>query len=159
MYLITGPANLKLSLSRGKRWIPGIGSLPREQASQSSVESRSLITRILLVLLTGSSRLWFRARGIRVTTWLIVLLLPAVPAGFSINYPNQGAAAIFTSNLLAMVPLGAILTFVTDELIVRRGGHEALLVVVTTGFVTSAPPEIENRLNAYVSQQIGTLCN
>lgn len=96
---------------------------------------------MLLVIRTGSCRLWVRAKGIHSTAWLIILLLPAVPAGFGIKYSNQAPAATFTSNLIAMVPLGAMLTLVTDELIVRRGGHEALLVVVTTGFVTSTAPE------------------
>lgn len=107
---------------------------------------------MLLVLRTGSYRLWVRAKGIHSTAWLIVLLLPAVPAGFSIKYTNQTPAATFTSNLIAMLPLGAILTLVTDELIVRRGGHEALLVVVTTGFVPFTATEIERSPNAYISQ-------
>lgn len=111
-------------------------------ASYYSIKSRSWVTGMLLVVRTGSCRLWIRAKGIHSTAWLIVLLLPAVPAGFSIKYSNQAPAATFTSNLIAMVPLGAVLTLVTDELIVRRGGHEALLVVVTTGFVTSPAPEI-----------------
>lgn len=121
-------------------------------ASRSSVKSRSWVTRMLLVLRTGSYRLWVRAKGIHSTAWLIVLLLPAVPAGFSIKYTNQTPAATFTSNLIAMLPLGAILTLVTDELIVRRGGHEALLVVVTTGFVPFTATEIERSPNAYISQ-------
>ena len=106
-----------------------------ELASHSPVKSSSRATRILLVLQTGSRGLWVRAKGTRVTTWLIVLLLPAVPAGFCVKYSNQASAATFASNLVAMVPLGAMLTLITDELTVRRGGHEALLVVVTTGFV------------------------
>ena len=122
-----------------------------ELESHSSVKSRSWATR-LLVLRTGSRGLWVRAKGTRVTTWLIVLLLPVVPAGFYVKYSNQAPAATFTSNLLAMVPLGAMLTLLTDELIVKRGGHEALLVVVTTGFVSSTPPELEEWVNAYVSQ-------
>ena len=122
-----------------------------ELASHSSVKSRSWATRILLLLRTGPRELWVRAKGTRVTTWLIVLLLPAVPAGFCVKYSNQAPAATFMSNLVTMVPLGAMLTLVTDELIVKRGGHEALLVVVTTGFVSSTPPELDEWVNAYVS--------
>ena len=122
-----------------------------ELAGHPFVKSRSWATRILLVLRTGSRKFWVRAKGTRVTTWLIVLLLPAVPAGFCVKYSNQAPAATFTSNLVAMVPLGAVLKLVTDELIVRRGGHEALLVVVTTGFVSSTPPEFDEWVNAYVS--------
>ena len=121
------------------------------EASYSSVKSRSWATRILLVLRTGYHKLWFRAKGTRGTTWLLILLLPVVPAGFCVKYSNQAPAVTFTINLVAMVPLGAILTLVTDELIVRRGGHEALLVVVTTGFVSSTPSELEEWVNAYVS--------
>ncbi len=97
----------------------------------------------MLVLRTRSSKLVAGAKVARFTTWLIVLLLPAVPAGFIIKYSNQTPVATFTSNFAAMVPLGAILALLTDELIVRRGGHQALLVVVTTGFVASTLPKIE----------------
>lgn len=102
--------------------------------SRSTVESRSWVTRLLVVLRTRSSRLWVRARGATFKTWLVILLLPFAPAGFVIKYSNQTPAAIFTFNLVAMVPLGGMLTLLTDELIVRRGGHEALLIVVTMGF-------------------------
>lgn len=119
--------------------------------SRSSVESRSWVTRLLLVVGTKSSRLWVRARGAAFTTWFVILLLPAVPAGFVIKYSNQTPAATFTSNLAAMVPLGAILALLTDELIVRRGGHEALLIVVTTGFVAYTSPETEGRSRLHVS--------
>ena len=53
-------------------------------------------------------------------------------------------------NFVAMLPLRAISILVINELIVRRGGLEALLVVVTTRFVTSSPPKLEEWLNAYV---------
>ena len=124
-------------------------------AGRSSVESRSWVTRLLLVLRIRSSRLWVSAKGTPFTTWLVLLLLPAVPTGFIIKYSNQTPAATFTFNLVAMVPLGAILTLLTDELIVRRGGHEALLIVVTTGSVGFTSPEIEGESSTYISQCLG----
>lgn len=117
-----------------KHWIAPQAKDSLNLASRLSVESRSWVTRFMLVLRTGLNRLLMRAKAAPVKTWLIVLLLPAVPAGFVVKYSNQTPAATFTSNLVAMVPLGAILTLITDELIVRRGGHDALLIVVTTGF-------------------------
>lgn len=126
-----------------RRWMMPRANHLLELASRSSVESMSWVARLLLVLRTRCSRLWIRAKGASFTTWLVILLLPAVPAGFVIKYSNQTPAATFTVNLVAMVPLGAILTLLTDEMIVRRGGHEALLIVVTTGFITFPSPEIK----------------
>ena len=53
-------------------------------------------------------------------TWLLILLLPAVPAGFVIKYSNQTPAATFMSNLVAMVPLPGSHTDVAD----RRNDNE-----------------------------------
>ena len=135
-----------------RRWIIPQARQLLEIASRSSVESRSCVTSLTLIIRTRFSRLCVRATGLRFTTWLIILLLPAVPAGFVIKYSNQYPAATFTSNLIAMVPLGATLTLVTDELIVRRGGHEALLIVVTTGFAASTAPETADDSCTYISQ-------
>ena len=127
-----------------RRWVIPRAKQLTDLTSRSSFESRSWVTRFMLVLRTRTSKLMARAKVARFTTWLIVLLLPAVPAGFIIKYSKQVPVATFTSNFIAMVPLGAILALLTDELIVRRGGHQALLVVVTTGFVASTLPKIES---------------
>ena len=134
-----------------RRWFITQAKHLIDLTSRSTVESRSWVTRLLVVLRTRSSRLWVRARGATFKTWLVILLLPFVPAGFVIKYSNQTPAAIFTFNLVAMVPLGGMLTLLTDELIVRRGGHEALLIVVTMGFVASPSPEIQGRSRLHFS--------
>ena len=41
-----------------------------------------------------------------------------------------------------MVSLRALLTLFTDELIARKGGHQALLIIVTEGFVNAYPLKI-----------------
>ncbi len=146
----SGISRLHISLTRRpwrkmdpRRWVIPRAKQLTDLTSHASVESRSWVTRFMFVSRTWSSKLRIRAKGARFTTWLIVLLLPAVPAGFIIKYSNQIPVATFTSNFIAMVPLGAISTLLTDELIVRRGGHQALLVVVTAGFVASTLPKIE----------------
>lgn len=142
-----------------RRWILPQAKRISNLASRSLVESGSWVVRLLLVSRTSSSRLWARAKGAPFTNWLIILLLPIVPAGFVIKYTNQIPAVTFTFNLVAMVPLGAILTLLTDELIVRRGGHEALLIVVTTGFVAFTSPVMNGDSYTYASQCIGIFFN
>lgn len=134
-----------------RRWFLPQAKHLIDLTSRSTVESRSWVTRLLVLLRTRSGRLWVRARGATFKTWLVILLIPFVPAGFVIKYSNQTPAVIFTFNLVAMVPLGAMLTLLTDELIVRRGGHEALLIVVTMGFVASPSSEIQGRSRLHFS--------
>ena len=142
-----------------RRWIAPQADNLLNMLNHSLVTSSSWMTRLLVSLRTMSSRLWVIAKGAHITTWLLILLLPAVPAGFVIKYSNQTPAATFMSNLVAMVPLGVILTLLTDEMITRRGGHEALLVIVTTGFATF--PYSYNKLDSstYTSRCLGILYN
>ena len=129
-----------------RRWISPQAQQFLELATRSSVELRSWITKLLLPLRTVSSRALVKAKQARFTTWLIISLLPAVPAGFTIKYLNQISAATFATNLVAMVALGALLTLFTDELIARKGGQQALLIIVTEGFVEASPPKISDLL-------------
>lgn len=144
-----------------RRWFITQAKHLIDLTSRSTVESRSWVTRLLVVLRTRSSRLWVRARGATFKTWLVILLLPFVPAGFVIKYSNQTPAAIFTFNLVAMVPLGGMLTLLTDELIVRRGGHEALLIVVTMGnllqFVVTVVTLIKGSVVLVQTSVVGTV--
>lgn len=144
-----------------RRWILPQAKHLSNLASRSLVESGSWVIRLLLVSRTSSSRLWARAKGAPFTNWLIILLLPIVPTGFAIKYTNQNPAVTFTFNLVAMVPLGAILTLLTDELIVRRGGHEALLIVVTTGnlvqLVVTIVTLIQGSVDLVQTSLIGTV--
>ena len=126
-----------------RRWILPQANHLLDLARGSAVKSRSWTTRLLLTLRIWFSRLAIRAKGAPFKAWLVIILLPAVPAGFAIKYSNQTPAATFMVNLVAMVPLGAILTLLTDEMIVRTGGHEALLIVITTGFVIFTSPKNE----------------
>ena len=142
-----------------RRWISPQADNLLNMINHSLVKSSSWVTRLLVSLRTMSSRLWARAKGAHFTTWLLVLLLPAVPAGFVIKYSNQTPAATFMSNLVAMVPLGAVLTLLTDELITKRGGHEALLIIVTTGFAAFTSSMTKMDLSTYTSQRLGTLYN
>ena len=142
-----------------RRWIAPPGRNLQNMVNHSLVKSSSWGTRLLVSMRTMSSRLWVRAKGADFTTWLLILLLPAVPAGFVIKYSNQTPAATFMSNLVAMVPLGVLLTLLTDEMITRRGGHEALLVIVTTGFVAFTYSDIKLDSSTYISHCLGILYN
>lgn len=133
-----------------QRWILPQANDLLDLASRSAVRSRSWITRLLFIIRVSSSRLRVRAKEAPFKAWPIFLLLPAVPAGFAIKYSNQTPAATVTVNLVAMVPLGAILTLLTDELIVKEGGHEALLVVITAGSLTSIFLKNEEYSYAYM---------
>ena len=59
------------------------------------------------------------------------LLIFAVPAGFAVKYTNQSPVVTFAVNFVAIIPLGQLLDAVTEELVIRRGGHEAMLIVIT----------------------------
>ena len=59
------------------------------------------------------------------------LLIFAVPAGFAVKYTNQSPVVTFAVNFVAIIPLGQVLDAVTEELVIRRGGHEAMLIVIT----------------------------
>ena len=65
--------------------------------------------------------------------WHIVLLSPAIPCGFAINYSGQNAIFIFVVNLVALIPLGGILSMLTEEFIARRGGGGALMIITSLG--------------------------
>ena len=70
-------------------------------------------------------------------SWITVSLIFAVPAGFAVKYLNQSPVITFTVNFVAIIPLGQILDAVTEELVIRRGGHEGTLIVITFGCVQS----------------------
>ena len=74
---------------------------------------------------------WSQVKAIVLSSWLVALLLPAVPAGFAVKYTNQSPVATFAVNFVAIIPLGRILDNVTEELTIRMGGHEGTFVVVT----------------------------
>ena len=70
-------------------------------------------------------------QSIPFTLWLLILLLPAVPAGFAIRYTGQNPVATFAVNFVAIIPLGRILDLVTKEMTIRRGGYEGMVIIIT----------------------------
>ncbi len=66
-------------------------------------------------------------------SWITILLIFAVPAGFAVKYTDQSPVVTFAVNFVAILPLGQILDAVTEELVIRRGGHEGMLIVITFG--------------------------
>ena len=54
-----------------------------------------------------------------------------MPAGFAVKYTDQSPIVIFAVYFVAIVPLGQILDAVTEELVIRRGGHERILLLIT----------------------------
>lgn len=67
-------------------------------------------------------------------SWRIILLLPAIPTGFAVKYTNQSPVATFAVNFFAVIPIGSILDVVTEELVIRRGADEGLVLIVTFGY-------------------------
>jgi len=68
------------------------------------------------------------------SSWIMVFLIPAVPAGIVVKYTNQSPVTTFAVNFIAIIPLSKILDAVTEELGIRWGGHEGLFVIVTFGY-------------------------
>ena len=64
-------------------------------------------------------------------SWITILLIFAVPAGFAVKYTHQSHIVIFAVYFVAIVPLGQILDAVTEELVIRRGDHEGMLILIT----------------------------
>jgi hypothetical protein len=75
---------------------------------------------------------WTVVGQLRVTLfrpWMIPL--PLIPAGFIVKYLNMSPATIFGVNFIAILPLGNLITLVTNELILRSSGHQAMVIIVT----------------------------
>ena len=72
-------------------------------------------------------------------SWVTTILLPtAPPAAIAINYYHgpSGPILTFALNFVALVPLGRVLELVTQELIIRRGPHVGMTLIVTLRFVS-----------------------
>lgn len=85
----------------------------------------------------GKYTVWGGLRATLFASWITIILIPAVPAGFAVKYTDQSPVATFAVNFVAIIPLGQILDAVTEELVIRRGGHEGMLIVITFGYVQS----------------------
>ena len=62
----------------------------------------------------------------------VALLLPTIPAGFIIKYINSSPVATFVVNFIAIIPLGKLLTTITNDLVIRTGGHVAMAIIVSS---------------------------
>ena len=82
----------------------------------------------------GKYTIWGGLRATLFASWITVGLIFAVPAGFTVKYTNQSPVVTFAVNFVAIIPLGQILDAVTEELMIRRGGHEGTLIVITFGY-------------------------
>ena len=80
---------------------------------------------------TGNYNVRGALRAILFKSRITGLLILAVPAGFAVKYTNQSPVVTFAVNFVAIIPLGQVLDAVTEELVIRRGGHEAMLIVIT----------------------------
>ena len=78
--------------------------------------------------------IWGGLRATLFASWITISLILAVPAGFAVKYTNQSPVVTFAVNFVAIIPLDQILDAVTEELVVRRGGHEGMLIVITFGY-------------------------
>ena len=76
---------------------------------------------------------WGGLRATLFASWITVFLILAVPAGFAVKYADQSPVVTFAVNFVAIIPLSQVLDAVTEELVIRRGGHEGMLIVITFG--------------------------
>ena len=80
---------------------------------------------------------WGGLKATLFASWMRMSLILAVPGGFAVKYTNQSPVVTFAVNFVAIIPLAQVLDVVTEELVIRRGGHEGMLIVVTFGYVLS----------------------
>lgn len=80
---------------------------------------------------------WSGLRATVFASWITTCLIFAVPAGFAVKYTDQSPVVTFAVNFVAIIPLGLMLDAVTEELVIRRGGHEGMLIVITFGYAQS----------------------
>ena len=81
----------------------------------------------------GKYTVWGVLRATLFASWITVFLILAVPVGFAVKYTDQSPVVTFAVNFVAIIPLGQMLDAVTEELVIRRGGHEGMLIVITFG--------------------------
>lgn len=87
--------------------------------------------RVVQTKRTGNYNVRGALRATLFKSWITGLLVFAVPAGFAVKYTNQSPVVTFAVNFVAIIPLGQVLDAVTEELVIRMGGHEAMLIIIT----------------------------
>ena len=85
----------------------------------------------------GKYTVWGGLRATLFASWITIALIPTVPAGFAVKYTNQSPVVTFAVKFVAIIPLAQVLDAVTEELVIGRGGHEGMLIVVTFGYALS----------------------
>lgn len=73
-------------------------------------------------------------RAVWLQSWVTAILLPTTPpVAIAINYYHgpSGPILTFVLNFIALIPLGRVLEFVTEELIIRHGAHTGLNLIAT----------------------------
>ncbi len=103
---------------------PQLGGIPRDNGPKTSNDSTQEM---------GTYTVWGGLKATLFKSWITILLIFAVPAGFAVKYTDQSPVVTFAVNFVAILPLGQILDAVTEELVIRRGGHEGMLIVITFG--------------------------
>ena len=63
---------------------------------------------------------WSQVRATVFNSWINILLL-FVPVGIAAKYAGLPSVAVFVLNFIAIIPLAAMLSFVTEELAIRVG--------------------------------------
>lgn len=53
------------------------------------------------------------------------------------KHTDQNPVVTFAVRFVAIISLGQILDAVTEELVLRRGDHERMLIVITLGYAQS----------------------
>jgi Ca2+:H+ antiporter len=74
-------------------------------------------------------------RATLMNSW-INLLFFFVPAGFVVKYTNRNPVTTFAVNFVAILPLGFMMSYATEELMLRLVGFQSMAVIVAFGYVT-----------------------
>jgi hypothetical protein len=70
-------------------------------------------------------------------SWIVLLLLPFVVIGITLNYCHQSAVAVFVTNFVAIIPTNIVLMFAVEELGKYLGDKPEGLLSMTFRFVIS----------------------
>ena len=92
-----------------------------------------------------------QVRAVLLQSWMTAVLLPTVPpVAIAINYYHgpSGPILTFALNFVAIIPLGRVLDLVTRELVIRRGPHTGIVLIVSLRSVTKSSKR-EQALTAF----------
>ena len=78
-------------------------------------------------------------KAVLMESWITAILLPTMPPvaiAISCYHGPSGPILTFALNFIAVIPLGRVLELVTRELIIRRGPHTGMVLIVTFRWVS-----------------------